>query len=101
MGFTRWKSWQASSHRRVSRLDSSVLSSRSPGAALRSMFTLPTRPRRPLCSVSSISAQAASLWMVAKAENRMVPAAHSRLRKTFQARRAKSRSRNLASRGKV
>ena len=56
------------------------------------MFTLPMRADSPARSVSSISRQAASLWMVAKAEKRRVPLAHIRLRNRFHAASAKSAS---------
>ena len=41
MGLTCSK-WHPSSHRTVSRMDSSVVSSSTPGRPLRSIFTLPT-----------------------------------------------------------
>ena len=75
----------------VSAREASVSSRRLSGA-LRSMFTLPMRADSPARSVSSISRQAASLWMVAKAEKRRVPLAHIRLRNRFHAASAKSAS---------
>ena len=53
MGLTYRKSPHSSSHRRVSVMDSSVVSWRL-GAPLRSMFTLPTYPVTPAFSSSSM-----------------------------------------------
>ena len=67
MGFTcRYLSPYSSSHRSVSRADSSAPGSRRPSGQLRSMLTRPTQAATPVCSTSSMSSPVASVWAVAK-----------------------------------